>query len=420
MIQSVGSGERLDRKEIKKLQKLIRSRRVDLVIAEDIGRIMRRVHAHILCELCEDHETRLVAINDHIDTATDSWRLHSLFASFRHENYNKDTGDRIRRTQRNRFVENGDIKQAILGYTKPEGVKSDVGVQIAPWAKDMYDQWFSLLEEGASYCEVADWLTEWLAERGIPLPPTVRSGTVNGAYIRNTTFNPVLKGVREHNRRMSKRVNATGRPKQIKAPSDKLLQRPCPHLAVVDAARYELLIAKLTEDNAESGRKDTGPRPSKKDSRWPGRHIYCGICGRKYLWGGNGQKYYMICDGVRRYQCWNSISLNGKVAAEVLSKIIFDEIAGLPDFEWSINDLVREELNSQRGERADRLSVIDATIERLVREINNVTAAIASVGISDALATKLAALKTSGRPSSSNVWNCKPTRFRSRRELMPN
>ena len=79
----------------------------------------------------------------------------------------------------------------------------------------------------------------------------------------------------ECNRRMSKRVNATGRPKQIKAPADKLLKRDCPHLALVDTARYDLLIGKLSQDNAHYGRKDTGPRPSKKYSRWPGKHIFC-------------------------------------------------------------------------------------------------------------------------------------------------
>src|SRR5688572_4433001 len=44
-----GSGERLDRDEYFELTELIATGQIDLVIAEDLGRICRRVHAHLLC-----------------------------------------------------------------------------------------------------------------------------------------------------------------------------------------------------------------------------------------------------------------------------------------------------------------------------------------------------------------------------------
>ena len=44
-IGSQGSGERLDRAELTQAEECIESGKYDLVIAEDLGRIMRRAHA---------------------------------------------------------------------------------------------------------------------------------------------------------------------------------------------------------------------------------------------------------------------------------------------------------------------------------------------------------------------------------------
>jgi hypothetical protein len=85
-----GSGECLDRTEFLLAIEKVESQQFDLVLTEDVGRICRRVHAHLFCETCEDSGTRLIAINDHVDTGRDDWRLCSFFAVMRHETYNKD------------------------------------------------------------------------------------------------------------------------------------------------------------------------------------------------------------------------------------------------------------------------------------------------------------------------------------------
>jgi len=41
---------------------------LDLVLCEDMARVCRRNRAIYICELCEDHDTRLIAINDNLDT----------------------------------------------------------------------------------------------------------------------------------------------------------------------------------------------------------------------------------------------------------------------------------------------------------------------------------------------------------------
>src|SRR5438067_389894 len=74
VLATQGSGEHLDRKELHDAEQLIESGTVDLVIAEDLGRICRRHRAYDFCELCEDNNTRLIAIGDRVDTGQDGWR----------------------------------------------------------------------------------------------------------------------------------------------------------------------------------------------------------------------------------------------------------------------------------------------------------------------------------------------------------
>src|SRR5204862_8228239 len=68
-IQGRGSGEYLDRQELADAGAAIETREYDLAMTEDLGRICRRNRAVDFCEMCEDADTRLVAINDGIDTA---------------------------------------------------------------------------------------------------------------------------------------------------------------------------------------------------------------------------------------------------------------------------------------------------------------------------------------------------------------
>lgn len=123
MIASRGSGEVLDRKEYLLALEYIEANNYDLALTEDLARISRRIHSQIFCELWEDFETRFIAINDHIDTGIDNWRLNAGFASMRHEMYNADTSKRIRRSLRNRFENGGVLGVQVFGIIKPLGAK---------------------------------------------------------------------------------------------------------------------------------------------------------------------------------------------------------------------------------------------------------------------------------------------------------
>jgi DNA invertase Pin-like site-specific DNA recombinase len=394
MISGRGSGESLDRMEAQQAWDEVETATYDLVIAEDIGRIVRRVHAHLFCERCEDVGTRLIAINDHVDTGSDSWRLHSMFAAMRHEMYNADTGKRIRRSLRNRFTQGGIIQCMVFGIIKPPGCKSDSELQKDPAAQPIYDEMFRRLEDGASYSEVADWLNE----KGVPLPPYARASRWKRTLVCQLIHNPILKGVRVRNRKISKRFNQTGRHKSINAPLSERLERHCPHLAFIDPARYDWLIHELDLRNAKYRRQgvngiDTRKNVPRKKTIWPGQHIVCGVCGRPLVYGGHGQKDHLICKGAVEYRCWNSATVDGPLAAQKMLAAMTAEITALPDFDANMTKLVEEALRQQHGTRDLRRQEFVRRLTDIERGLSNLAGAIRERGHSQVLLDDLARLE---------------------------
>ena len=141
-----GSGEYLERAEYLELIELVDSDQWDLVLTEDLGRILRRIQAHMFCEACVDHHTRLIAINDHVDTAEAGWQDRSIFSAWHHERSNRDTSDRIKRSHRSRFQQGGTASLPIFGYRKKPDAKTDGDWERVPEAKEVYREWFDRLD----------------------------------------------------------------------------------------------------------------------------------------------------------------------------------------------------------------------------------------------------------------------------------
>ncbi len=392
MISGRGSGEDLERIEYLEALDAIETRTYDLVVAEDLGRITRRVHSQIFCEKCEDAGTRLIAINDSIDTRIGSWRLNAGFASMRHEMYNADTAKRIRRSLRNRFENGGVLGVQVFGIIKPLGANKDSELSKDPDAQPIYDEMFRLLENGASYSEVADWLNDTKVE----LPPYARSKKWRCSLVTQLIHNPILKGLRVRNRKISKRINETGRHKSVAAPPEELLERYCPHIAFIEPARYDLLIKKLDEKNAKYRRKGTGgidPRKnvSKKRTIWPGQHIDCGVCGRLLVYGAHGQKNSLACSGALKYQCWNGTSINSEKAGKKIIIAIEKELSSLKDFDKVLLKEIEKELKNSKSTVSQRQEKLQTQQDANTKQMKNIIAAIGDSGHSASL---LAELKT--------------------------
>jgi site-specific DNA recombinase len=393
-IASQGSGEILDRKELYQAEELIESEVFDTVIAEDLARICRRKRAYDFCELCVDHGTRLIALNDRIDTAQNGWEDSAFISTWHHERSNRDTSQRICRSHRNRFQQGGVFQCAIFGYLKPEGAKHEDQIQKDPMAESIYKEWFRRLEGGATYSEIADWLNSC----GVALGPYSRQKSWSCAMVARVTHNPILKGLRVRNKMMSRRVNKTGRHRSVKAPPEHRLERVVPHLAFFVSQYYDRIVRIVDERNSKYRRKGsngTDPRNGvpRKQTIWPGQHLCCGVCGRPYYWSGARENKQMMCSGSVAYKCWNSVSLNGTLAARKLIEAVRIKIETLPDFEQHFVAEVRQSLEDERSKQCAEKTDRARRLAAIGQQIGKVTEAIAAVGISRALEDKLKQLE---------------------------
>lgn len=165
-IATQGSGEWLDREEILRLGELIESRKFDLVVTEDLGRICRSFQVIAIAEACQDSETRLIALNDGVDTDDESWKPLAAISALRHESYNKDTGNRIRRSHRHRFTQGGVIGCLLFCYEREPGAKTIDKVCKKPEMIPIVEGIFEKLESGATFSEVARWLNKQNIPKG--------------------------------------------------------------------------------------------------------------------------------------------------------------------------------------------------------------------------------------------------------------
>ena len=260
VVAGSGSGEILDRKEYQRLLDLIKSGTYDLVLPEDLGRIVRRVDAFHVCELCEDYGVRLIAINNYgVDTAQPEWRDAAFFVSYFYEKENRNRSLQIKGRLRSRFLAGGALRGPIFGYIKPAGAKTDEDLEKDPNAEPIYQEWFRMLdEEEATYSEIADWLNS----EGVPTGQSCRKKTKwDCQLVSQTTHNWILKGLRFHNKRKSRRINVPGRYKSEKAPPEELLLRRVPHLAFFEEAYYDRVLAKVDAQNAKFRRDHDGKKP---------------------------------------------------------------------------------------------------------------------------------------------------------------
>ncbi|MDP6720723.1 MAG: recombinase family protein, partial [Pirellulaceae bacterium] len=270
-IATRGSGEWLDRDELIELREFVTTRNFDLVVAEDLGRIMRDLEALMICGHCIDHGTRLIAINDYLDTARPDWEDSAIFAAWRHKKYNHDTANRIKQRLANRFDNGGTLPLPVAGYIKKPGAKTDDALVKDPTATPIIQEVAQRLLRGASFSEIADWLNEIGFDTGLYCRNDHWDCRMVGRWIRN----PLLHGERQRNNRHTQKHYGTGRRRSVPAPPEMIRRRKCPHLAHLSPEVHLRLLRYLDRRNSKYRRSDSRDRDPlldrpKKRTIWPG------------------------------------------------------------------------------------------------------------------------------------------------------
>jgi len=343
VISTTGKGERLDRPELAEVEALLRSRELDLLITEDIGRIVRGTEASWLCGIAVDHGTRVIAPNDCIDTRDDAWEEDVISACRDHVGHNAHTSKRLKQKLMNRFKKLGAATpREIYGYVKPPGAKTYDDWQLDPSATEVYREWFRRLRETRNCSAVADWLNSLRVATG----KYARRTKWDGKMVRRVTGNTLLKGMPGRGFTSTVKHHETGRRVAVKSPNEPAF-RACPHLIQVEPDTWEEVNLLLTEGNKGLGRKPVDGRDPrsgvpKKRTCFPGQHARCWYCGRIYVWGGNGITRNLMCSGSRDWRCWNSVGFSGAVAAEAVARALREELGRLAGFDAQFRDLVEE------------------------------------------------------------------------------
>jgi hypothetical protein len=379
-IATKGKGEAIDRPELAQIEAMIRTRELDLLVMEDVGRLVRGADAVRIWGVAVDHGTRCIAPNDCCDTADENWEQDLLEACAEHVGHNAHTSKRLKKKLMNRFKKYGAITPCPThGYIKPPEAKT-----FDDWLKDeaataMIKEGARRLKETLNCSAVADWLNR----QGVPVGKYCRKEWY-GAMVRRFYSNPILKGMPCRGTRHTVKHHEKGRRVSVKNPKGPVF-RECPHLAHLAPVEFDELNALLAAKNDKYRRKlvngvDPLWRVSRKRTVFPGQHARCWYCGGHYVWGGNGVTENLMCATSRGWHCWNSFGFNGPLAVERLMSAITAELYQLDGFEDQFADMVRLAQRDRSGGTADdwrRLLSDEAT---LAKEKDNFKNAIAEFG----------------------------------------
>jgi len=249
-ISTCAAGHHLDQEKIAEIIQQVKTGQFDLVICNDLGRIMRAEGVRKICEICVDAQTRLIAIDDNLDTADPNWADHAAFAAWQHETLNETLSRNIKRRKREKFKAGADLSRLIAGYEISEKPKTDDDLKKDPKATSIIKDAIDRTLNGMPDTKVADWLNRSDFRTG----PHCASEKWNGKSYRRWITNPLLAGLRVKNNAHTVTDNRSGLRKSQNAPPELRLERKVPHLAHIDISLHQSLLRYFAKRYAKNGK----------------------------------------------------------------------------------------------------------------------------------------------------------------------
>ncbi|QDU05392.1 hypothetical protein V6x_51280 [Gimesia chilikensis] len=389
-ITTTGKGERLDRPELQEIEKWLRSREFDLLIVEDLGRIVRGLEAHRLCGIAVDHGTRVLSVNDDIDTNQPDWEVRSVDACKEHMKHNEHTSRRIKFKKMNRFKKYGAATPCpIAGYIKPVGAKT-----FSDWSKDSGATHYikgglQVLRRTLNGAAVADYFNDV----GFLPGPYCRKQKWDGTMVLSYFRNPILKGLPQRGKKHTTKLHEFGKRTSVVNPKGPTFREE-PHLAFLSPDEIDPVLEAIAEKNAHFRRKknqngvDSRYQIPRKRTRAFGQHATCYYCGGHYVWGGNGITDNLMCSNSREWRCWNSVGFNGPKAAQKLLEVILESLSSLEEIDAQFQEIIRQ-IQSGGPEnflaRENELNKVEEEIERESQHIKKLIRESADVKVDTSL-----------------------------------
>lgn len=360
------SGEVLSRPGINRVREMIRARKADLVIAEEISRFYRdRAEPFKLAGECHDHDVRLVAINDGIDTDTEGWERNLSRASDEHASANDKTSLRIKRAYHGRWQDGYAMGAVVPGYKRTPVDSERFGrTRRGPFKDQKDESWTTTIQEmfgrvarGDSLRSVAD----FLSRQGLPRPANSKASTWNDRGVKTLVQNPLFKGKESYRKKFNKKHYATGRHVPEHSRPEEVMFRDMPHLAHVDAMLWQQANDAIARRDL-AGRHPKGPdNPSyrvPRESRSPlSNHFFCGVCGSKMIGQGRNEGGYR-CSNALRGECWNRATVKRDLTHTAIFRAVGEALLGLKGVEGFLVEQV-ELVLAESGDVARRVTELE-------------------------------------------------------------
>lgn len=353
------SGRKKSRPGIDRLIELIDQNAVDLVVVEDLSRLFRKsMFSMELLARASDARTRIICVDNGIDTADGSSRLLAQVHGLVAELFLTDTANRIRRSIDGRWIAGFAVNPLLPGYrriaTNPDALDHR---RRGPYRDEKDETWTPVIVEAFERAARGEghWqIGQFLDSREFPLPLKAESNLWTPDLVRRFLQQPLLKGVEFHRRTYNKALELSGETKQVRSGDDQVLRRDMPHLAHVKEWLWQNANDAIQSRRRRASYKRGVDHPTTgiPRDRWGplSTLLHCGVCGSRmhkdgaYRCSASKARWTKAKkDGQR---CWNRCSPCIDIVHEKISKAVvaalLDSIGGFEPILTHIQELVRE------------------------------------------------------------------------------
>jgi site-specific DNA recombinase len=409
------SGMVVNRKTIRQAEDLIAAGEVDLVIAEDLGRIHRnpRHQANFVQDAVDDG-VRVICIADNLDTADDNWELMLGTAGIRHGLVVSDSRRRVRRTATHSFHQGGMVLRVIYGHRKlskqeaESGAFGPIGLRIAkvdactPILRQMRDQVFA----GRTYRQISDWLNQSDIKPG----PYAKQRRWTAQMVAAVLRNPILHGERRFREVLYEQIYKSGKHRRCRnaAPESKLE----PTLAHFTPEEHAELLRVMDARNPRGERTCGADHPRFRVPRsyaiWPAQQANCAICGN-LMYGYGSDK--LKCSSALSHEddaCWNHVQLDCETTRIKVVTWLLDWLEQRPGFLNKFMNACWSEYSTRLARTGDACAASEAVIAGLKLQMDRLAEGIALGGNIASIVDRLQQLEESHQQETANL-----TRLRS-------
>lgn len=395
------SGELLSRPGIDRVREMVRSRKVDLVVVEEISRLFRdRGEPHKFAGECVDHGVRLVAINDQFDTNNPGWQRDLSRAADEHASANDKTSMRIKRAYEGRWQDGYAMGPLVPGYKRrPVDAIRFERTRRGPFTDKKDERWTPTLKEMFDRVARGDPLrsvAEFLEREGLPKPVNRKTARWNERGVKSLVQNPIFKGQERYRRTFNKKHHASGRHIPEQSQPEQIMFRDMPHLAHVDALVWrqanDAISRRDRARNHPKGADNPNFRIPRESRSLLSNHFYCSVCGGKMIGQGRDGGGYR-CAKALRGTCWNRATVSRGLTHTAILRAVTEALLGLTGVVDALVEQVQL-LHAKDGDVARKLAELEQQITAADQRVGHCGEALLANPRSEFLSAKLTEAET--------------------------